>query len=109
MPRRRLTYGRKLRAIERGTEMSVYSSDDEEWERLKAWWKANGRAVIAGVVLGGILVFTGNYWKHYKTVQAETASALYEQMIVNQQQGNKPVMQAAAGKLMQEFAATPYA
>jgi predicted negative regulator of RcsB-dependent stress response len=89
--------------------MSVYSSDDEEWERLKAWWKANGRAVIAGVALGVVLVFAGNYWKHHKTTQAEAASVLYEQMVQNQQQGNKPTMQAIGGKLMQDFAGTPYA
>ncbi|HLQ26986.1 MAG TPA: tetratricopeptide repeat protein [Acidiferrobacterales bacterium] len=89
--------------------MSVYSSDDEEWERLKAWWKANGRAVTAGVVLGIGLVFAGNYWKHYKTAKAETASALYEQMLMQQQQGNKAAIQATGGKLMQEFASTPYA
>ncbi len=89
--------------------MSVYSSDDEELERLKAWWNANGKAVIYGVLLGIILLFAVNYWRHYKTAQAETASALYAQMLLNQQQGNKEAVQAAGGKLMQDFASTPYA
>jgi len=89
--------------------MSAYSSDNEELERLQAWWKTNGRAVIAGVVLGVILVFAGNYWRHYKAAQAEAASALYEQMMMNQQQGNKDAIQATGGKLMQDFASTPYA
>lgn len=88
--------------------MSVFHpSEDEELERLKAWWKAHGNAVIFGILLGAALVVGVNYWRQYQARQAETASALYEQMVDGQAQ--KETVHAAGAKLMQEFIRTPYA
>ena len=55
-------------------------SDEEKAEELKAWWRANGISVIAGVSLtiGGM--FGWNQWKEHKVVQSEGASKLFAQI-----------------------------
>ncbi|MEE9325731.1 MAG: tetratricopeptide repeat protein [Cocleimonas sp.] len=55
-------------------------SDDEKAEELKAWWRANGTSVVAGVALtiGGL--FGWNQWKEHKLTQSEGASKLFSQL-----------------------------
>lgn len=87
--------------------MSAHPSDNEELERLKAWWLAHGNALIVGALLGLALVLGVNYWRTHQARQAEAASALYEQ--ITGSQVSKETVHAAGAKLMQQFAGTPYA
>lgn len=88
--------------------METYTPDDQ-LANLKAWWKQYGTALIAGVVIGGLLLGGGNYWKQYKTKRAEAASLLYESLLADLQQGKPDTLTATATKLMQDYEATPYA
>lgn len=88
--------------------METYTPDDQ-LANLKAWWKQYGPALIAGVVIGGLLLAGGNYWKQYKTKRAEAASALYEILLADLQQNRPDALTATATRLIQEYAATPYA
>ena len=88
--------------------METYTPDDQ-LTNLKTWWKQYGTALIAGVVIGGLLLGGGNYWKQYKTKRAEAASLLYESLLADLQQGKSETLTATATKLMQDYAATPYA
>lgn len=64
--------------------MSIYDADEEQQvEAIKDWWKANGKSVIIGVVvgIGGILG-----WRYYQdgiTAEQETASHGYSAVISN--------------------------
>ena len=88
--------------------MDAYNSDDQ-LASLKNWWKQYGNALIAGVIIGLLLLAGGTYWKQYKTKRAENASQLYENLIADLQQGKPDAVSAAAAKLMQDYDATPYA
>ena len=88
--------------------MEAYNPDDQ-LASLKNWWKQYGKALIAGVVIGLLLLAGGNYWRQYKTKRAETASLLYESLLTDLQQGKSDAVSAAATKLMQDYEATPYA
>lgn len=80
-------------------------SEDEQTERLKAWWKENGTSVIAGTVLGIAVIAGVNYWRVYKADQAEAAAVLYDRLLA--QQGDPA---ADAGRtLIEDYPATPYA
>lgn len=81
-------------------------SDDEQSERLKAWWKENGTSVITGAVLGLAVIGGVNYWRYYKADQAESASSLYEQVLEGQ--GDEAALDAGR-QLMDEYSSTPYA
>lgn len=82
---------------------------NEEVERLQAWWKAYGGAVIMGIVLGGLLLAGITYWRHHKQEQAQAASALYTQLETDLASKNVAAVETAAARLVNDFAATPYA
>lgn len=87
--------------------MDAYNPDDQ-LANLKNWWKQYGNALIAGVVIGLLLLAGGNYWRQHKIKRAETASFLYESLLADFQQGKTDAVSAAATKLMQDYDATPY-
>lgn len=80
-------------------------SEDEQSERLRAWWKENGTSVIAGSVLGIAVIGGVNYWRIYKADQAEAAAALYDRLTA--EQGAEAA--DAGRRLIDEYSATPYA
>lgn len=43
--------------------MEVYSTEEQQVEALKAWWKENGKAIILGAVIGLGGLFG---WRHYQ-------------------------------------------
>jgi len=88
--------------------LDAYNPDDQ-LANLKNWWKQYGKAVVAGVVIGLLLLAGGNYWRQYTFKRAETASLLYESLLTDFQQGKSDAVSATAAKLMQDYEATPYA
>ncbi|MGA8262105.1 MAG: tetratricopeptide repeat protein [Arenicellales bacterium] len=84
----------------------LHLSEDEQAERLKTWWKENGSSVIAGAVLGIVVIGGVNYWRSHKAHQEEAASALYAQLV----QGTGEKTAADLGRqLMDDYSSTPYA
>lgn len=88
--------------------MSTYTEQDE-LEKLKAWWKGYGNAAIFGVALGVALLAGNRYWTEYKEDKLQSASSLYETMMDNLEQNRKPAVLDAAKLLVADYAATPYA
>jgi predicted negative regulator of RcsB-dependent stress response len=88
--------------------LEAYNPDDQ-LASLKNWWKQYGNALIAGVIIGLLLLVGGTYWKQYKNKRAETASQIYENLLADLQQGKPDAVSAAATKLIQDYDATPYA
>lgn len=88
--------------------MSAYT-EQEELEKLKAWWKNYGPALLVGVVIGVVLLFGNKYWKEHKERQRQEASGLYEQMLDAQRRGDATAVRSAGAKLVQDYDATPYA
>jgi len=89
--------------------MDPLMSEDQELERLKEWWKRNGVAAVSGVVIGAALVFGNNWWRGHVKQQAETASGMYEQMMILNAEGKSQEAAQLGGKLMTDYDSTPYA
>jgi len=85
-----------------------YENDDQT-ERLKKWWSNYGRSLILGIVLGSAALGGIKYWQHYQAERAEAASQLYEQMMLSFQKRAAAGVDETGNKLMQDYAATPYA
>jgi predicted negative regulator of RcsB-dependent stress response len=85
-------------------------SDDEQWEKLKAWWKANGTFIITGLIVGLAIIGGWRWWQHYQAQRQLSASALYSQF---EQALNKPGSDgsgadAIAKNLIKNYDDTPY-
>ena len=88
--------------------MDIHNPDDQ-LASLKAWWQQYGTALIAGVVIGLLLLGGLNYWKQYRAQRAEAASVLYEKLLDSLQQGRNDEAGKTAATLVADYAATPYA
>lgn len=84
-------------------------TEDEQVEKLKAWWKSYGNALIAGVALGLAVLFGGRYWQHQQAENAAEASALFDQMVYSIHEKNAQNFTAAGTKIINEYSRTPYA
>ena len=51
-----------------------YETEEQQVEALKAWWDENGRAVIAGVVLGAAAIGGWTFWQDRQERLAVAAS-----------------------------------
>ncbi|HEC15315.1 MAG TPA: tetratricopeptide repeat protein [Sedimenticola sp.] len=62
--------------------MTAHLTEEEQVEALKKWWKENGKAAVAGVVLGlgGILGWQA--WTQHQQTTAEQASAQFQQLLM---------------------------
>lgn len=60
--------------------MDHYVSDEEQLETIKRWWKANGGAIIAGIIIGIVAIIAWQYWKSYRDQRAEQASLHYVEL-----------------------------
>jgi predicted negative regulator of RcsB-dependent stress response len=89
--------------------MEGYTTDEEQVEKIKQWWAENGRAVIAGVVLGigGLVGWQG--WTAYQERRAETASALFDGMLQSLEQGDAAAAEERARLIRETYSGTPYA
>lgn len=89
--------------------MSTPYDEQDELEKLKAWWKTYGNALLLGIALGLAMLFGYKYWSQYKQEQAETASAIYDNLLEDYRQEKFDAVKEASSRLIDEYASTPYA
>jgi predicted negative regulator of RcsB-dependent stress response len=86
-----------------------YETDEEKVEAIKRWWKENGFAVVAGIVIGLGGIVGWRYWGDYRDSVAGQASAVFDQVLINAATGQTEAVVAQARMLKDDYSATPYA
>lgn len=89
--------------------MEGYSSDHEQVESIKRWWRTNGKAVVLGVVIGAGIIIGWRFWSNHQATQAELAAAEYEQVLTEMRGGNKAAALERGGRVLEQQRNTPYA
>ena len=58
-----------------------YSTDEEQVEALKRWWRENGKSTVISIVIAisGVLGWQG--WQKQQQAEVEAASAVYQNML----------------------------
>lgn len=85
-------------------------TDDEQVEALRAWWRENGRSIIAGVVIAIVAILGWQQWNAYKQNRAEAASGEYHAF--RQSILADPVAEGTLARgeaILKNYAKTPYA
>lgn len=89
--------------------MSVYMTEEEQLEAIKAWWKRHRQKI--SVLFSVILLVIAGYrywdWHHNKIVQQ--ASNTYENLMVALSNNNDESVQAYANDLINSYGRTIYA
>ena len=88
--------------------MTSYT-EQEELDKLKAWWKNYGNSLIFGVILGLVVLFGFRYWTNQKEQSLVAASALYDQMVQSLRTSNLGEAMKTGDTLIKDYASTPYA
>lgn len=89
--------------------MEHYSSEQEQIETIKRWWKDNGTALVLGLVvgIGGLAGY--RYWDATQTAQAEGASINYEMMLQLLNERRIDDAEKTGLAVIENYPATPYA
>ena len=88
--------------------MNGMLSDDEQVERLKAWWKANGNSIIAGVVIGLGGFFAWQWWGSYQDKLAGEGAEAYETFAQVAFANDVKKTDDALAQLQSEYGGTSY-
>ena len=59
----------------------IVLTEEEQAERVKAWWKDNGTSVITGAAIGIAAIAGYNYWQGERNDGLEQASAQYSLLL----------------------------
>jgi predicted negative regulator of RcsB-dependent stress response len=89
--------------------VDVYTTEDEQVEALKKWWKENARSILVGLVLGLAAVYGWRVWVSYQHNQAELASAQYAQVLQAVEKGDLQPAREFGARVIRDFGSTPYA
>ena len=89
--------------------IDVNLSEEEQVDALKKWWKENGRAVIAGVVIGLGAVFGWKMWNDHQKNIAEQASYQFAQLSRSTVASADESAAKQAEALIREYDGTTYA
>ena len=88
--------------------MDAYSSETQQVEEIKKWWRENGLSVVLGLTLGISGIFGWRYWQDVRTEQAEAASVLYSDMIAAIVNDDTTGARDAADRILADYDNTPY-
>lgn len=89
--------------------MEIYDSEEEQVAALKRWWKANGKSILIGVIVGILVIVGWKYWKSNQQDQILAASALYEELLKADASKKTESVQKISAELAEKYASTPYA
>ncbi|HIJ24320.1 MAG: tetratricopeptide repeat protein [Gammaproteobacteria bacterium] len=89
--------------------MEINTTDQDEIEILKKWWKENGTSLVTGLVVGLTILFGWRGWNEYVDSQGMAASQYFEQMqnAIIQQQAEKA--EGVGNQLIDQYPGTVYA
>lgn len=61
--------------------MATHITEEEQLQALKRWWQDNGRFTLLLVIVFAAAYFGWQAWQNHQQAQAETASALYQDLL----------------------------
>lgn len=79
-----------------------YETEEQQVEALKEWWAENGKAVVAGVVLGASVIGGWTFWQSYKEKQVVAASDTFSQTMAAADSSDADTALALAAELQDD-------
>ena len=86
-----------------------YETEEQQVEALKRWWAENGKAVIAGVVLGVGAIGGWSLWQGHQERRAVAASDAWSRVEAAAVAGDAATVESLAAELRDDHAGTLYA
>ena len=88
--------------------LGVHVAEDDDAQRVRAWWKKNGMGIVAGVAIGVVGVGGFKGWQAYTENRALSASDVFQEMLAYDESGAIEEARDSAQTLVENYRATPY-
>ncbi len=85
------------------------TTEHQQVEALKLWWRDNGRRVMAVLALAAVTYFGWQYWQHSKVSRQTQASEAFFQLTQFLQEEDYESFEKLSQDLMEDYANLPYA
>ncbi|RMD71710.1 MAG: hypothetical protein D6819_00815, partial [Gammaproteobacteria bacterium] len=82
----------------------TYTTEQEQIEQIKRWWKEYGKSLVIGLALGVGAIFAWRAWTGYQRSQAEQASIAFQRFL-----GAGPRALEQGAHILEAYPSTPYA
>ena len=89
--------------------MEIHSTEEQQVEAIKKWWKENRWSLIGGAAIGIAALVGGRAWVDGQHVYMENASSEYLNMQEKMTSGKNDEAAVHAAQLLGQFSDTPYA
>jgi len=89
--------------------VDVYTTEEQQVEAIKKWWRENKLSIIGGVIIGIAALWGGRTWIAGQNAHAEAASDIYQVMMAKMSSGSLEEAAADGSTLLGQFSDTPYA
>jgi len=86
-----------------------YETEEQQVEALKEWWAENGKAIVAGVVLGGVAIGGWGWWQSHTEAQAIAASDGFSNTMLAVESSDADTVSSLADTLQDDHGGTLYA
>ena len=88
--------------------LGVHVAEDDDAQRVRAWWKKNGMGIVAGVAIGVVGVGGFKGWQAYTENRALSASDVFQEMLAYDEAGAIDQARDSAQVLVKDYRATSY-
>jgi predicted negative regulator of RcsB-dependent stress response len=85
-----------------------FLDERDQWEVVKGWLKENTPWIIAGVLIGGGLLYGWQWWQGRVTARAQTAAARYSDVLDALSRNDRARADQLAETLKKDYEETPY-
>jgi len=82
--------------------------EGEQWESLKAWFRENGLAIIAGALIGVLGLSGWRWWQSHQETQHAAASAAYERLLAQADTGDLGKVLGDLEQFRKDYAGSAY-
>ncbi|NWG88108.1 MAG: tetratricopeptide repeat protein [Hydrogenophilaceae bacterium] len=88
--------------------MALDLEEQEQLDEFKAWWRQNGKWVVAAVAAFLIVVGGVRGWQYWTAKQAGEASQLFEQAMQAVAVNDRKAVKEITGQIMENYARSAY-
>lgn len=89
--------------------MEGLTTEDEQVEELRKWWRKNGKTIVLALIVGLGALGATRYWMSSQESARAQASAIYDSLVAALEQNDAAVVTEQGGTLVAQYSGTPYA
>lgn len=89
--------------------MEIHSTEEQQVEAIKKWWKENRWSVVGGIIIGVVVLAGGRAWVEGQNTYLESAFSEYQTMLNDVSEGKNEEAERKGANLLGQYSDTPYA